>query len=197
MASIQLSEFELLFGPKGTPVDCSNPPRDTGRPPSLPTETSTPEPTANKLQPHAPITEQRTILTTSTPCSTAASNLAQQSMTPPELDCYLFWKQGHAQIPPFDFAANKEPLVSEKNRKRHEKRARTMNKIWGVDNATAENAMFVSLHMVAAMPLIKAVAREEGAELVLAAAGRKHKRGTDYIMSRRPGIHGLFARGAF
>lgn len=68
-------------------------------------------------------------------------------------------------MPAFDWANNKEAVRGgDSARKRFEQRARAMNKIWKTDKATADNAMWQSIHMAYAVPLVIAVAKIEGAE---------------------------------
>ncbi|WDK09662.1 hypothetical protein CGRA01v4_00940 [Colletotrichum graminicola] len=73
--------------------------------------------------------------------------LARASMTPQELRQFNVWEKG-ARMPEFDFALNRKPIRNtEANRKRYERRARAMNKIWKTDVAVAENAMWVSTNL--------------------------------------------------
>lgn len=85
-------------------------------------------------------------------------------MTFMEFEQFEAWTSG-VIMPPFDFETNKEILPGAAgNRERHERRARAMSKIWNVDNATAENSMYVSIYMTYMVPLLIAVSKVEAAE---------------------------------
>lgn len=89
--------------------------------------------------------------------------LAIETLTEVERRQYKAWVEGSG-MPVFDWEKNKEPVKGgDMARKRYERRALAMNKIWKVDCAVAENAMWACKRLSYMIPLITAMTKLETA----------------------------------
>ncbi|AGK89732.1 hypothetical protein [Cryphonectria parasitica bipartite mycovirus 1] len=165
--------FDDLFAGGQQQVDFSAPEGGIAAVLPVPDETDNLQTTARKLAALAAIVERGKSLAVHTGYAGAAHatrdpvDLAKTSMTPAEVKQYETWARG-IRMPEFNFVTNREPLRGQEGaRKRYERRARAMNKIWKTNVAVAENAMFVSIHLTYMVPLVAAVSKIEAAEMEL------------------------------
>lgn len=92
-----------------------------------------------------------------------AEAFAKERMTVIELAQYEEWKQQKFPLPEFDWTANRVPVVAN-NLKTFSQRAAAMNIIWQRDDATPENAAWLTNFVPRMAPLLKAVTKLSTAE---------------------------------
>lgn len=87
-----------------------------------------------------------------------------------EAQDYDAWRRGEA-VPGFDWERNRIRVEGEgcaplgqRARRELERRARAMNAVWRVHAATAENALWLAVHMRGMEPLVEAVAKVQAEE---------------------------------
>ncbi|KAL2889159.1 hypothetical protein HOO65_030660 [Ceratocystis lukuohia] len=169
----RLPNFNDLFAGASQEVDCSAPEDATLPILPIPNETDDLATATHKFEALAALVKSGKNLAVHTayactPYQTRdPAELAKLSMTPAQLKQFEAWRKG-IKMPAFDWANFKEPVQdTNASRKRYEQRARAMNAIWKTTLATPENAMYVSMHMVYAVPLLVAVAKVESAQRAL------------------------------
>ena len=139
----------------------------------LPNDTDTLQETARKLQSYAEIINGGKSLAIhtgfkATPHSERdPTKLAIERMTISEQDAYAVWSEG-INLTPFNWEKNKEALPTGKDSaKRFAQRAAAMNTAWKTNEATPENAAWLTSHMPDILPLLKALVRVETAKMDL------------------------------
>ncbi|EAU31382.1 predicted protein [Aspergillus terreus NIH2624] len=113
----------------------------------------------------------------SSPHARDPETMAKAQMTPQELTQYEAWqavRQGREVGGPeggssgglpagvmraFDWDANLAPMPGAQSEKRFRQRAAAMDVIWDHQCATPEHAVWLTFHMVEALPLVKAVTK--------------------------------------
>lgn len=139
----------------------------------IPSEDDSLEVTARKLTQLAAVVEEGKSLAIRTGYRGSAHTtrdpieLAKQSMTPMELKQYEAWARG-IRMPEVDWPHSREPVKGgDSTRKRFERRARAIGKIWKEEGITSENAMWLTMHRPYVLPLVIAVAKIEAAGMEL------------------------------
>lgn len=99
----------------------------------------------------------------SLPTRQTAESFAKERMLPQEKECYEMWKAGTMFLPHFDWDTNQSPLPPN-SEKTFDQRAAAMNIIWGRQDVTPENAVWLTSNQSALLPLVKAINKLQSAE---------------------------------
>jgi hypothetical protein len=97
------------------------------------------------------------------PTRQTAESFAKERMLPREKEDYEMWKAGIIVLPHFDWDSNQSPLPPN-SEKTFDQRAVAMNIIWGRQDATPENAVWLTNNLSTLLPLVKAINKLQSAE---------------------------------
>lgn len=99
----------------------------------------------------------------SLPTRQTAESFAKERMLPQEKEYYEMWKAGTIFLPHFNWNSNQCPLPPN-SEKTFDQRAAAMNIIWGRQDATPENAVWLTNNLSTLLPLVKAINKLQSAE---------------------------------